>query len=152
GTALRGDPATDTDDSGSGAVLIGYGTKERKRSARAVPTGRFGKRKGVAEGPEAEAPAAAVSVAGSGSADAPRVSPVVSPLVRKLARDHGFEAHTLAGTGPEGLVLRADVERRISSGAAPQASTPQTPVAAGEGDTRIPLTGLRRVVAERMAA
>lgn len=153
GTALRGDPATDTDDSGSGAVLIGYGTKERKRSARAVPTGRFGKRKGgVAGGPEGEAPAAADSVAGSGSGDAPRVSPVVSPLVRKLARDHGFEAHTLAGTGPEGLVLRADVERRISTGAGPQASTPQTPVTAGEGDARIPLTGLRRVVAERMAA
>lgn len=154
GTALRGDPATETDEGGSGAVLIGYGTKKRARSTRAVPTGRFGKKgKGsVAGGPAIAAPVASVTVGAGGPA-----SPVVSPLVRKLARDHGFEAHALRGSGPEGLVLRADVERRIASGAtAGSASSAATPVAlpvgaAGE-DVRIPLTGLRKVVAERMAA
>lgn len=150
GTALRGDPATETDAGGSGAVLIGYGTKERKRSSRAVPAGRFGKRgtaPAVASAREPEPAVASVTVDEGG-----RVSPVVSPLVRKLARDHGFEAHTLTGSGPDGLVLRADVERRISAGATTASAPVPVPVTAAEGDLRIPLTGLRKVVAERMAA
>jgi len=154
GTALRGDPAGEPDDSGSGAVLIGYGTKERVRSARAVPEGRFGKR-GNGGGNSRQVPvstpaASQTAVPAAGTSDG-RVSPVVSPLVRKLARDNGFEAHALAGSGPEGLVLRADVERRISSGTEPTAPA-AAPVVSAEGDVRIPLTGLRRVVAERMAA
>ncbi|HRN29866.1 MAG TPA: dihydrolipoamide acetyltransferase family protein, partial [Terrimesophilobacter sp.] len=155
GTALRGDPAVDTDDSDSGAVLIGYGTKERTRSTRVVPAGRFG-RKGAAGAVTAPTPSAvpAASVARVTVDATGRVSPVVSPLVRKLARDHGFEAHTIAGSGPEGLVLRADVEQRIHSGTPPVSSAAPagTPVVAGEGDVRIPLTGLRKVVAERMSA
>src|SRR5690606_29261600 len=117
GTALRSAAADPQADSGSGAVLIGYGTKERVRSARAVPAGRFGKKSGAAVSAPVAQPVAAVASV-TISADG-RLSPVVSPLVRKLARDHGFEAHTLAGSGPEGLVLRADVERRIAAAGAP---------------------------------
>jgi pyruvate dehydrogenase E2 component (dihydrolipoamide acetyltransferase) len=87
------------------------------------------------------------------------VSPVVSPLVRRLALDHGFTASSIPGSGAGGLVLRADVERAIAGGAAtPVAADPATasPSAASirpaEGDVRIPLTGLRKVVAERMSA
>jgi pyruvate dehydrogenase E2 component (dihydrolipoamide acetyltransferase) len=91
---------------------------------------------------------APAGASGAGSA----VSPVVSPLVRRLARDHGFEAHTLNGTGPDGLVLRADVERRIADGAGAGAAASAATVRAAEGDLRIALTGLRKVVAERMSA
>ncbi len=165
GTALRGDPAAavaaEADSGASGAVLIGYGTKERTRSARAVPTGRFGTKASAAPtgaaatgmaatapspSPVKRADAAPASVVPIG------ISPVVSPLVRRLARDHGFEAHSLAGSGPDGLVLRADVERRIADGAGPGAVASAAPVRAAEGDLRIPLTGLRKVVAERMSA
>lgn len=153
GTALRGDPAEAANDGGSGAVLIGYGTKERTRSARAVPAGRFGKKAGtVVAAPVASAPVASVTISADG-----RLSPVVSPLVRRLARDHGFEAHTLVGSGSEGLVMRADVERRIAAGASASeptrgAALAAAPIPHSEGDLRIPLTGLRKVVAERMSA
>ncbi|MBX3094732.1 MAG: 2-oxo acid dehydrogenase subunit E2 [Cryobacterium sp.] len=148
GTALRSAAAESNADSGSGAVLIGYGTKERVRTERAVPTGRFGRKATAA----AVAPVASVTIGSDG-----KPSPVVSPLVRRLAREHGFEAHTLAGSGPEGLVMRADVERRIASGASASEPTrgavpPAAPVPHAEGDVRIPLTGLRKVVAERMSA
>lgn len=187
GTALRGDPAAAVTApeaaEGSGAVLIGYGTKERKRGARTVPTGRFGKRvpgapaTGMAAtapspsprervdaipAPTDVAPAVPTAASTGASSAGSVVSPVVSPLVRRLARDHGFEAQTLAGSGPDGLVLRADVERRIAAGpdaAATaedgiRASTPETAAgpAPAAGDIRIPLTGLRKVVAERMSA
>lgn len=152
GTALRGDPAEAANDGGSGAVLIGYGTKERARSARAVPAGRFGKKAGSSAAAQlAPAPVASVTIGTDG-----RLSPVVSPLVRRLARDHGFEAHTLAGSGPEGLVMRADVERRIAAAGTHVATVAQTsvapPIVSADGDVRIPLTGLRKVVAERMSA
>ncbi|WP_457033521.1 dihydrolipoamide acetyltransferase family protein [Kitasatospora sp. P5_F3] len=40
---------------------------------------------------------------------------VVSPVVRKTARDHGVDLTTLTGTGPGGRIERADVERAIAS-------------------------------------
>jgi pyruvate dehydrogenase E2 component (dihydrolipoamide acetyltransferase) len=36
--------------------------------------------------------------------------PVISPLVRRLAREYGLDLRELAGSGPDGLILRADVE------------------------------------------
>ena len=126
GTALR-QPAG---SSASGAVLIGYGLQERTRPAGPTPRGRFGGR------PDA---ASAVPVA---SAVPPRRSPVVSPLVRKLAKDHGFNASDLAGSGAGSLVMRADVQAHIARLAEP----------AETGDTRIPLTGVRRLIAEKMSA
>ncbi|GAB3873944.1 dihydrolipoamide acetyltransferase family protein [Kibdelosporangium lantanae] len=62
--------------------------------------------------------------------------PVVSPVVRKLARENGVDLHRVAASGPDGLVLRQDV------------------VAAIEGTTkgtRIPLKGVRGAMAERLS-
>ncbi|WP_307840610.1 dihydrolipoamide acetyltransferase family protein [Streptomyces sp. G44] len=46
---------------------------------------------------------------------------MISPLVRKLAREHGVELRELVGSGPDGLITRADVEAAI--GAAPGVAT-----------------------------
>jgi pyruvate dehydrogenase E2 component (dihydrolipoamide acetyltransferase) len=74
-----------------------------------------------------------------------------SPLARKVAKDKGVELSGLQGTGPGGRIVARDVE---SSSAAPKAppaaSIPSTP--AGAGDKRIPLSGMRRVIAERLMA
>jgi pyruvate dehydrogenase E2 component (dihydrolipoamide acetyltransferase) len=141
GTAVR-EPA-DAAEEGSGAVLIGYGTQARKRGPSKAGSGRFGARK-VSQAPAVAAVQTKVAPAGP--------SPVVSPLVRKLARDHGFNASDLVGTGPGSLVLRADVEARIAQGSAP-ASVPSTSaVTPTQGDLRIPITGLRKMVSERLSA
>jgi pyruvate dehydrogenase E2 component (dihydrolipoamide acetyltransferase) len=80
-------------------------------------------------------------------------SPVVSPLVRKLAQEHGFAADSLQGTGNGGLVVRADVERVITERGGASTSTPTpAPIQSAEGDIRIPITGVRKIVAERMTA
>lgn len=137
GTALRGDPDAAAAGADAG-VLEGYGAGgvDEKRPARA---GRFGRR-GPAQVPNADA-------AGTG------VSPVVSPLVRKIAHEHGFSADSLQGSGNGGLVLRADVDRVIAErGSAPAGAVAPERIASAEGDTRIPITGLRKIVAERMTA
>jgi pyruvate dehydrogenase E2 component (dihydrolipoamide acetyltransferase) len=85
---------------------------------------------------------------------APRV---ISPLVRRLARDHGIDLTGLAPSGPAGIVLRRDVEQAVES-ARPAAPRP-TPVPAPEpqenpapaAPERIPLRGLRRAVADKLS-
>ncbi|MGW5734659.1 MULTISPECIES: 2-oxo acid dehydrogenase subunit E2 [Streptomyces] len=85
--------------------------------------------------------------------------PVISPLVRKLARENGVELRELTGTGPDGLILRADVEAAMA--AARTAALPAAPVtststatqaaAAVASEDRYPLTGIRGLVADKMA-
>ena len=154
----------------SGAVLVGYGTSENSRPVRRPTTSRFGA-KGDRPAPEPAPAATATQITTAADpADAPaalgRPSPVVSPIVRRLARENGFDASTLRGSGPADLVLRRDVEARIHAGNKADAPAPASPTApaiapvaapAGEiaapapVDTRIPITGLRKVVAERLA-
>ena len=41
--------------------------------------------------------------------------PVISPIVRKLARQAGLDLARVAGTGPQGLILRRDVNQAIAA-------------------------------------
>ncbi|WP_330331437.1 2-oxo acid dehydrogenase subunit E2 [Streptomyces sp. NBC_00536] len=140
--------------SGSGNVLVGYGTDHsrpaRRRRIRpaATPVTRA-------------APAAPVAVAPVPVAVAPvPVGPVavISPLVRKLARDNGVDLRALNGSGPEGLILRADVEAALRAPepvAAPAAGVTSVRPSAGSvgspAGERIPLKGLRGAVAEKLS-
>lgn len=155
-------PDDSAEHAGSGAVLVGYGTSEDTTRLKRPEGGRFGGRKRGAG--EQAAPAQAQTAA---LVDESRKSPVVSPLVRKLARDHGFEAHHLEGDAADGIVRREHVERAIAErGQAaapaeaaeqprpaqqPQSAQPQAAQAAQGGVTEIPLTGLRAVVADRLS-
>ncbi|MFE4663169.1 dihydrolipoamide acetyltransferase family protein, partial [Streptomyces hydrogenans] len=80
--------------------------------------------------------------------------PVISPLVRKLARDRGLDLREVRGSGPEGLILRADVERALTAREAPAAPVAPAPPAAASvaavGE-RIPLRGLRGAVADKLS-
>jgi len=75
------------------------------------------------------------------------------PPVRKLARDLGVDIGEITGSGPGGRILRSDVETR-SAGGIPSAA-PSKALAARvsipAGGERIPLRGIRRTIAERMA-
>ncbi|MGV9321356.1 dihydrolipoamide acetyltransferase family protein [Streptomyces sp. NPDC003660] len=146
--------AAETEAEGSGNVLVGYGTQapaRRRRRVRAQLT--------VANGTAPAAPALApapVPVAPEPPAPQGPV-PVISPLVRKLARDNGVDLHALRGTGPDGLILRADVEAalRVEATAPTEATAPAeipaAPATARPEGTRVPLKGLRGAVAEKLS-
>jgi 2-oxoisovalerate dehydrogenase E2 component (dihydrolipoyl transacylase) len=70
-------------------------------------------------------------------------TPPASPLVRRLAAALGMDLGAIAGTGPGGMVTQADLERAGGTAAPPPAS-------AIAGGTRIPLTGIDRISAERL--
>ncbi|MFD4917179.1 dihydrolipoamide acetyltransferase family protein [Streptomyces virginiae] len=137
---------------GSGNVprpLIGYGEDHsrpaRRRRVRPVTA--------AVSAPVVVAPVAPVAPAAPA---APVVSagpvPVISPLVRKLAKDGGVDLRALKGSGPEGLILRADVEAALAALRAPEPApaAPVAPAVAAQGE-RIPLKGVRGAVAEKLS-
>ncbi|MEU4919101.1 dihydrolipoamide acetyltransferase family protein [Streptomyces parvus] len=147
---------------GSGNVLVGYGTGAPAARRRRIRPDRLDR--AMAEAPVAEAPVVEVLVAETPGSDGP--VPVVSPLVRRLARQHDIDLRRLAGSGPDGLILRADVDRAIRTAeetAAATARVAEAPVqaqvpaaapngvAAAAGAERIPLRGVRGAVADKLS-
>jgi pyruvate dehydrogenase E2 component (dihydrolipoamide acetyltransferase) len=172
-------PSSQDTAESSGNVLVGYGTgapaARRRRIRPAAPAasvveqahgpGRPGRTTAdtAAPAPAQAGPSATASVADGRSAAAPgRVHgatavaqdgpvAVISPLVRKLAREHDVDLRALTGSGPDGLILRADVERALR---APE-TVPVTPAAAAvagkaQGE-RVPLRGVRGAVADKLS-
>ncbi|MDE3723387.1 dihydrolipoamide acetyltransferase family protein [Nocardiopsis sp. N85] len=139
---------------GSGNVLIGYGTPETGDG------GRRRRRKGARPAPAPVSPAVP---------DAPvrRVPLVTSPLVRQMARQAGLRVADLRGSGPGGLITRRDVVAAIEADKAPAPSAaPETevpavpaPIAAGAVDprtglaesARVPMSGFRKSVAAALS-
>ncbi len=85
----------------------------------------------------------------------PASRPAVVPRARKMAKDHGIDAETLVGSGPEGRVTEDDVSRAIEQ--AGQVGSPggehrETGPPAGPADRVVPLSTMRRVIADRMHA
>ena len=76
---------------------------------------------------------------------APSGSVKAMPPVRKLARELGVDLALVQGSGPQGRILREDVESAANGGAA----APSRQVVDG-GGRREPLRGVRRVIAQRM--
>uniref|UniRef100_UPI003A8B1EA4 dihydrolipoamide acetyltransferase family protein n=1 Tax=Streptomyces coelicoflavus TaxID=285562 RepID=UPI003A8B1EA4 len=91
--------------------------------------------------------------------------PVISPLVRRLARQHDLDLRELAGSGPDGLILRADVEyalraaaaqggrtadREAGTGGAPAGAVASSAASPSDG-TRVPLKGVRGAVADKLS-
>jgi len=133
----------------------------------------------VAAKPSAPAPAKAASAAKAAPAApaAPAPEPAVpvshgpvkaSPLARKIAAARGVDLTRITGTGPGGRIIERDITSAPPSTGKPAAApakrpTPATgapaaaipaipPIPAGPNDRVIPLTGMRRVIAERLVA
>nr|WP_231715952.1 dihydrolipoamide acetyltransferase family protein [Arthrobacter zhangbolii] len=81
---------------GSGNVLIGYGTPETAKTARRTRPPKSPVRPALQMNPPRSA--------------APRC---ISPLVRRMARESGLRLADLSGSGPDGLILRRDVQAAL---------------------------------------
>ena len=74
---------------------------------------------------------------------------IASPLARRMAAQAGIELSSLAGSGPNGRIVKADIEANRAK--APAKPAQPAPAPSTEGDYElIPLTTMRRIVARRM--
>lgn len=161
-----GDAAAEEQET-SGDVLVGYGTKassatrrQRRGAAPAEATPSAPAPARVEEPPPTPAPRPAAAAVPE---RVPHQSAAVlaKPPVRKLAKDLGLDMSRLKGTGPGGIVTRADVQ------AAAENEQPERLVVypgddrpwldggtvSGDGrQTRVPVRSVRRRTAEAMVA
>lgn len=78
-----------------------------------------------------------------------------SPLARKLADQHNVNLETVQGSGPNGRIIKKDVEA-AAGGSTKHAETTQpssaqvAPPASSSGGTRTPLSKMRATIAKRM--
>ena len=159
----------------SGAVLVGYGTSESTGVRRRRVVSGFGGHAAapprvhvapvvVPVVPAAPANGTAPNRAGAtpvaepeptGPKNGGRIA-VVSPLVRRLAKEGGLDLASVRGSGPEGLIMRRDVEAALAAPAvAPVvalASATSTSSATGIAEReRVPVRGLRKTVADKLS-
>ena len=102
--------------------------------------------------PPVAAPAASAGLPGpvpTGS----RSMPYVTPIVRKLAHDHGVDLATVTGSGVGGRIRKEDVLAKAGGSAAPApVATPTVVEASALRGTSVAMSRLRKVIAERAVA
>jgi pyruvate dehydrogenase E2 component (dihydrolipoamide acetyltransferase) len=147
------------DDGTAGEIGAELGAEETYPGARAADAAE------AQAPPEPEAaPEPQPAPAAREGAERERVK--ASPLARRLADEMGVDIATVRGTGPDGRIVRADVEAAArGDGAARRAPAPPAPAPAaappraepegapaGAPGERVPLSRLQRTVAARMLA
>jgi pyruvate dehydrogenase E2 component (dihydrolipoamide acetyltransferase) len=166
GVIVSIDIAEGTDDVKVGTViaqLAGEGEDASAKPAAAAPAAAAEK-PAAAPAPAAAAPAPAAAPAAKAAAG-DRVA--ASPLARRIAAQKGVDLAGIAGSGPNGRIVKADVEGAKPGAAAPAAAAPAaapaaaapaapTPAApAALPDFGIPfedqpLSGMRKTIARRL--
>ena len=76
-----------------------------------------------------------------------------SPLARRLASERGLDLSTLQGSGPNGRIIRRDIENAPAAAATPAVSTgPSVVRSTGQSDFQdVPLNNIRKVIAKRLS-
>jgi pyruvate dehydrogenase E2 component (dihydrolipoamide acetyltransferase) len=145
------------------ALVLKEGEKvgDKPKSSPAAPAAEApASRPSVSSGrpltPRARAAALRGGGAGGNVNEGVRVK--ATPLARKIADARGVRLAGLQGSGPGGRIIAFDVENApvggtapSSGGSSPVATILPTPIA-GMPENRVPLSGMRRVIAERLLA
>jgi pyruvate dehydrogenase E2 component (dihydrolipoamide acetyltransferase) len=116
-----------------------------------------------APAPRAQAIPASGAPAPEAAGAAPPGGVKASPVARRLSEQHGIDMKGIQGSGPEGRIVKRDVEKALETGgaAAPRAAPARTAPGAGiaipaytPGEmtvTKIPVSGKRKVIAQRLS-
>ena len=141
------------------AILLEEG--ETALQAGAAPAPISAPKPAEASAPKAAAPAPA-SPTPAPPPPKPAAAPsggriFASPLAKRIAAEKGIDLSRLKGSGPNGRIVKADVEQAKPTAAPAAAPAPKVapapsaqPVFVAPGDTRVPHTSIRKVIARRM--
>ncbi|MGB1473929.1 MAG: 2-oxoglutarate dehydrogenase complex dihydrolipoyllysine-residue succinyltransferase [Candidatus Puniceispirillaceae bacterium] len=122
----------------------------------AAPTATPAAKTAPASAP-ASAPPPAPTAAAAPAAATSAAAAVLSPAVRKLVEENNLNPAAISGTGKDGRLTKADVQKAIASGsakmAAPASSAAPAPAGPRTSDAReerVPMSRLRRMIASRL--
>lgn len=73
-----------------------------------------------------------------------------SPLARRLAKENGIDPASIQGTGPDGRIVRRDVQAAIVSSGSPRTPAVSAPVIPAGTFVEIPHSGMRKAIARRL--
>jgi pyruvate dehydrogenase E2 component (dihydrolipoamide acetyltransferase) len=124
----------------------------------------------AAEKKEDKKPAAAATPAASVAQESNEEETRSSPLVRKIAREHGVSLSQISGTGLGGRITKQDILSFIENQSSRPAAAPATPVKATPPESAlapasrpsappapapypgdlVPMTNMRKIIAQRM--
>ncbi len=150
-TALHGEPG-DTLAVGAAFVTVDLGGEPAGAAAAAGPPSE------PASEPASErvaAPSPTVEVEPRQEAVVPGQRPTAAPAVRARALELGVDLASVSGTGPEGRVVHADLDRLIADptgGIARPAGTAGAAAARSDEPHVEKVRGLRRRIAERLTS
>ncbi len=157
----EGEEAPAADDSDKAEEAGGEGGENDEAEEEKAPAKKKAK---PVEAAVSAAPAEAKEAPEKKPAPAPEENPdsgrvKASPLAKKIAAEKGIDLANLKGTGPGGRIVEKDVISATSGSSAvpadkaPAAKTkaPAPEISAGE-TARISLTGMRKVIAERLVS
>lgn len=157
-----------------GSVVARLGNAEEMGSSpsESVPTAP-----GKAPEPTKETPTATGSpkteLEGGGESLEARLATKSSPLVRKMAEEHGIDLSTVKGSGQQGRVTKSDMEAVLARRGTPSAPSPAVtpasapppsspampaptplvlPAAGGERVTAEPMSRMRKIISDNMVA
>jgi 2-oxoisovalerate dehydrogenase E2 component (dihydrolipoyl transacylase) len=129
-----------------GAAVTAAAVAASAAAAPVAPAAKPAPPKAVSAPAQTDAPLAPLeSRAPSAPPAAAKGRVMTSPANRRLASEAGIDLATVAGSGPGGRILRADLQ-----GAAPRAADAANSADAAD-TTEIKVIGLRRLIAERMS-
>ena len=135
-------------------AIIGDGSSAPSAKAAPEKSEPAAEKPQDAPAPKASAPAPAPPAPAAPTAEETGGRPT-SPLVRRIAKEHGIDLATLAGkgTGIEGRVTKNDILKAVETGGAKKPAAPApSPIAFSGEVERVPMTAMRKSIAEHMMA
>ena len=94
--------------------------------------------------------AVAAAEAKEAPAEAEKERIAISPVARKMAEEHMIDITKVAGSGPEGRIVKEDIEKEMAEKAAPAVEAVADTYQGRKVKDKLPLTGIRKAISEHM--
>jgi pyruvate dehydrogenase E2 component (dihydrolipoamide acetyltransferase) len=119
--------------------------KKKEKSAAKSGSGDFDPILGDVNGKQTEKPSESKAAAGSGDG---RIK--ASPLARKMAEDKGIDLNTVNGSGPDGRIIKKDIEHYKAPAGTAAAGAAAPSFESGESED-VKISQMRKTIARRLS-
>lgn len=145
----EGDDFSGADAMAKEAESASSGSSEKKESAKEEKKEDKPEKKEAPPPKEEKKPAQDKSP--KSSSDGPIRHAFASPIARRLAQERGVPLLKVKGTGPDGRIVKEDIEKYESSSGSSATAPAASSAPSGASYTDTPLSNMRRTIASRLS-